>query len=358
MFFFLADYEEIISNYVKKMPTFGKVSAPKMRADDPNDDYCGVCSNGGDLVCCDTCPKVFHLSCHVPNLPGTPQGNWQCTFCTKLECDKKRAQSSSTRGGGLSGKDLKLAEKILLLLYCHPDSTIFHKAVKSFQAPNYYKVITRPIDLSKIKRKLAPNLFVDKYECKEQFVDDVMLMLNNCMKFNGESSNFGSVAMKIHRYFRNLVRDLFDIQIPDLTITNIKLLINELEIDAKVEGDVKKQTSVKRKVSSESVGESSPKKKKRNTVYERDDTWKLNSDDHEAVESTNKIVQVVSIEELPDVVDERDDAAKEDCDDQSASESSNHDDDLPSPSNSSDDDEFLINQKKKKVPAGSPVHIK
>lgn len=37
-----------------------------------NEDFCAVCLNGGELLCCDHCPKVFHLSCHVPALLSFP----------------------------------------------------------------------------------------------------------------------------------------------------------------------------------------------------------------------------------------------------------------------------------------------
>jgi len=53
--------------------------------DDPNEDWCAVCQNGGDLLCCEKCPKVFHLTCHVPTLLSFPRyqnqnqwiGSWQ-----------------------------------------------------------------------------------------------------------------------------------------------------------------------------------------------------------------------------------------------------------------------------------------
>ncbi|MEJ1280767.1 hypothetical protein NN561_011713 [Cricetulus griseus] len=45
------------------------------KEDDPNEDWCAVCQNGGELLCCEKCPKVFHLSCHVPTLTNFPSHN-------------------------------------------------------------------------------------------------------------------------------------------------------------------------------------------------------------------------------------------------------------------------------------------
>ena len=42
-----------------------------------HDDDCYICENGGELVCCDFCPKVFHCACHIPALPAIPTGIWK-----------------------------------------------------------------------------------------------------------------------------------------------------------------------------------------------------------------------------------------------------------------------------------------
>ncbi|XP_072747484.1 LOW QUALITY PROTEIN: nucleosome-remodeling factor subunit NURF301 [Anoplolepis gracilipes] len=45
------------------------------------DDHCRVCHRLGDLLCCETCPAVFHLECVEPPLVDVPTDDWQCSTC-------------------------------------------------------------------------------------------------------------------------------------------------------------------------------------------------------------------------------------------------------------------------------------
>ncbi|NXF07141.1 AIRE regulator, partial [Smithornis capensis] len=46
-----------------------------------NEDECAACGDGGELICCDGCPRAFHLTCLVPPLPRVPSGTWRCGSC-------------------------------------------------------------------------------------------------------------------------------------------------------------------------------------------------------------------------------------------------------------------------------------
>ncbi|XP_037046022.1 nucleosome-remodeling factor subunit NURF301 isoform X4 [Bradysia coprophila] len=45
------------------------------------DDHCRICHRLGDLLCCETCPAVFHLECVDPPMVDVPTEDWQCNIC-------------------------------------------------------------------------------------------------------------------------------------------------------------------------------------------------------------------------------------------------------------------------------------
>uniref|UniRef100_I3JU82 Autoimmune regulator n=1 Tax=Oreochromis niloticus TaxID=8128 RepID=I3JU82_ORENI len=59
-----------------------------------NDDECTVCKDGGELICCDGCPRAFHLACLDPPLSSIPSGSWQCEWCRGHRVKKEKALSA------------------------------------------------------------------------------------------------------------------------------------------------------------------------------------------------------------------------------------------------------------------------
>ncbi|XP_016068968.1 PREDICTED: autoimmune regulator, partial [Miniopterus natalensis] len=64
----------------------GRGPAPPTLLSEPqlhqkNEDECAVCRDGGELICCDGCPRAFHLACLSPPLQEIPSGTWRCSSC-------------------------------------------------------------------------------------------------------------------------------------------------------------------------------------------------------------------------------------------------------------------------------------
>ncbi len=63
---------------------------------DRNSDDCAICDDGGNLICCDSCEKSFHLEClNMQSSDVENIGNWSCPECVKMANESVEAMSSS-----------------------------------------------------------------------------------------------------------------------------------------------------------------------------------------------------------------------------------------------------------------------
>ncbi|KAH8939040.1 hypothetical protein BDL97_15G016300 [Sphagnum fallax] len=105
----------------------GDDEVPKVQKSEQSDDFCDICHLGGDLLCCDTCTKVYHLGCLNPPLKIVPRGKWSCPKCVDplsdvekfLDCQMRPStvSSAATGGGGEDASDPSPTPKDLVKHY-------------------------------------------------------------------------------------------------------------------------------------------------------------------------------------------------------------------------------------------------
>lgn len=178
----LATIAKLDSNGVQVLPEGRKVTSPQVHSstdnldqntsigsdknnqpkDDPNEDWCACCMDGGELMCCDKCPKVFHQACHIPVISSLPDETetWQCLLCYNFadaspgkesdvdQIDETLKNSSLSdqigekRGPGLSTFELKILQRILLEMFCQYElSSSFRVLPPPDTSKNYYEAI-------------------------------------------------------------------------------------------------------------------------------------------------------------------------------------------------------------------------
>lgn len=183
---------------------------------DTNLDFCEVCQGAGDLVCCDKCPRSFHLKCLHMTENDLPEGDWQCKECRK----PSRFDAYSTA----VASEQSLLDKCLKIVEClksHPFSKPFLTPVEN--VPMYTKVVKQPMDLSKIETKLKKGAYIVDSNTvasgvKEldftHFANDIRLMWSNCKIFNDDGSGITRAADILSAGFERLYKESIE---PPLT---------------------------------------------------------------------------------------------------------------------------------------------
>lgn len=90
----------------------------------------------------------------------------------------------------------------------HPISEMFSFPVDPVrdECPDYLNIITKPMDLQTIETKLRGK----KYKNVHEFKEDMVLVFNNAIKYNGKTSAVGIMAADQHHLFRELAKSLTD----------------------------------------------------------------------------------------------------------------------------------------------------
>jgi len=94
----------------------------------------------------------------------------------------------------------KAAMKIINHLWKQQGAWTFHQPVDTvaLRIPDYNVIVKRPMDFGTIKQKLATGAYT---KCQE-FVTDVELVFQNCLDYNGETSDFGVLAKNLREEFK------------------------------------------------------------------------------------------------------------------------------------------------------------
>merc|ERR1712238_540507 len=158
-----------------KVSDISNVNAKEVK-DDCNVDYCLICDESGDLICCDFCPRAFHCECIGLKINDLPKSRWQCTMCKQkgrimpddVVKGKKsfkvisKAFSTLVTSCPGSGKQFEILSKIYEMvqnLLKYDFGSYFAEPIK---LRSYCQAITDPKDLGTISKNILKGVYCQK----------------------------------------------------------------------------------------------------------------------------------------------------------------------------------------------------
>ncbi|KAL0136261.1 hypothetical protein V8B55DRAFT_1537872 [Mucor lusitanicus] len=131
-------------------------------------------------------------------------------------------------------------EKVLIDLKNYTEhSTPFLNKVNKREAPDYFEVIKKPMDLGTVTKKMK-NL---SYRSKKEFADDLYLIYDNCLAYNTNSaSEYRKHAIAMRRKTERLMA-----RVPNISIKEIKQDVEDEGDDMSEEEEHEPQHRVSRK---------------------------------------------------------------------------------------------------------------
>lgn len=94
---------------------------------------------------------------------------------------------------------VKTAQKVLAVCWKTKGGHYFHEPVdpSKYNIDDYFDIIQEPMDFGTIKKKLTFNV----YHNVQQFIADMKLVFDNCIKYNGTENQIAKHAIEIKNLF-------------------------------------------------------------------------------------------------------------------------------------------------------------
>ncbi|XP_042868392.1 protein kinase C-binding protein 1-like isoform X2 [Penaeus japonicus] len=156
-----------------------------------NDNYCWECHREGVFICCEMCPRVFHLKC--AGMDKEPEEDWACSECHAV-MQAENIENRSRAMQLISVEQLCTLLKFALnRLKTMPGMEPFTKPVDTAEFPTYEDVVVHPVDFTSLERNIKRKF----YGSTEAFSSDARWIVHNSVIFNGANSKVTSMARSL-----------------------------------------------------------------------------------------------------------------------------------------------------------------
>jgi len=134
--------------------------------------------------------KRSMLTCSSCGQSGHMKTNKSCpNFVGSSKSMKKKAEERKKPAVLFQEKLLKLISSFMAI----PFSNAFHRPVSLKKFPSYKNIIKTPMDLGTVKSKIKDSMYTHYYE----FLNDLILIKDNCATYNGPSHSLTEIAENI-----------------------------------------------------------------------------------------------------------------------------------------------------------------
>ncbi|XP_071531860.1 uncharacterized protein Zmynd8 isoform X3 [Panulirus ornatus] len=167
-----------------------------------NDNYCWECHREGVFICCEMCPRVFHLKC--AGMEKEPEEDWACSEChavMQAENIENRSRSMQLISVDQLCTLLKFA---LNRLKTMPGMEPFTKPVDTAEFPTYEDIVVHPVDFTSLERNIKRKF----YGSTEAFSSDARWIVHNSVIFNGANSKVSSMARTLVKILKQEMSEI------------------------------------------------------------------------------------------------------------------------------------------------------